>query len=113
MDEQDGLLKYKFEMWRLGLLEWKLLPHQDSMYRAVHDFIDYGKDIQYVLNCTRRFGKTSVLIIIALEYCIRNKNTIVRFAMPFQKEARTIIRIFMKKLLEDCPDDVRPQLHTT
>jgi hypothetical protein len=32
--------------------------------------------------------------------------------MPFQKEARTIIRIFMKKLLEDCPDDVRPKLHT-
>lgn len=78
------------------------------MYERLHHFIDTGEDIQYVMNCTRRFGKTSVLIIIAMEYCLRKKNTIVRFAMPFQKEARTIIRVFMKKLLEDCPDDVRP-----
>ena len=107
----DELQKYKHAMWRLGDLSWKLLPHQDTMYEALHDFIEHGTDIQYILNCTRRFGKTSVLIIIALEYCLRRNNTIIRFAMPFQKEARTIIRIFMKKLLEDCPDDTKPKLH--
>lgn len=97
--------------WRHGFLSWKLLPHQDQMYDAVWNFIENNDAswLTYCFNCSRRFGKTSVLLIVATEFATRNPGSIINYAMPTQKEARSVIRHFFRQLFVDCPEDIKPQ----
>lgn len=71
-----------FESWRRGLLSWKLYAHQMPVYNAVWNAINTNGILKYVINCSRRFGKTTILCLIAIEYSIRNSNSQVRFASP-------------------------------
>ena len=67
----DELLPLKHRLWREGRLEWKLLEYQEDMYEALWAFIEQDEELTYCVNCSRRFGKTSVLLIIAIEFAIR------------------------------------------
>ena len=83
------------------------------MYNALWDFINGSTpSLTYCINCARRYGKTFVLSIVSLEFCIRNPNNVVTLAMPLQKEARAIIRVTFKKILSDCPEHLKPTFNS-
>lgn len=94
------------EAWLRGQLQFLLLPHQKPLYDA---FRQAPSDEFFVALCARRFGKTTILILLAMEDCLRTPGTLVRFATTTQKELRSTIRPIVKKLLATCPEALRPK----
>lgn len=100
--------KIKHELWKRGNLKWKVRKHQLPIYEAVWGAIT-NKRSKYVLNCARRFGKTTVLCIVILEFAIRNANVQIRFAAPSAKQLEKIIFPIIAMLMTDCPSYLKPK----
>lgn len=92
------------ELWRRGELKWKL----DAVQQELYDLYYSGKHKTNTWLCARRTGKSYALVILALEQCIRNKNSIVKYAAPTKIQINTILRPLFKQILEDCPEDIKP-----
>lgn len=90
--------------WRAGDLTYKLRPVQLLMYKAIKS----GMWLKFVLNCSRRIGKSYLLCIIAIECCLRVQDAQVRFAAPTQKMLRKIILPIMREICKDAPEEMRP-----
>lgn len=95
--------------WTRGLLSYKLKKHQQPVYKAVWNSINTPDALKYVINCSRRFGKTFTLCLVAIEFAIRNTGVQIRFAAPTAKSLRKIIYPIFKIILSDCPDSLKPQ----
>lgn len=98
--------------WERGILSYKLYNHQVPLYAAICNAIETKGCLKYVINCARRFGKTTILCIIAMEYALKTPNRQIRFAAPTAKALRKIIRPIIKQLTQDCPEDIRPEWNT-
>ena len=96
------------ESWRRGKLMWKLYKHQRPIYEALWGAIDNDGVLKYVVNCSRRFGKTTILCLVAIEYSLRFPNSQVRFAAPTAKSLRKIIHPIFVMLMKDCPEHLKP-----
>lgn len=97
------------EAWRRGNLRWKLSPVQQELYELYYSE-------KYKTNtwlCSRRTGKSFALVVLALEQCLREPNSIVKYAAPTKIQINTILRPIFKKILEDCPNDIKPSLKTS
>ncbi len=93
------------ELYRRGVLFWKLHAGQKQMYDAIHA----STSKKYVINAARRLGKSYMLCVMAIEHAIRNPGSQIKFAAPNQKMARKIIFPLFKQILEDCPKHLRPK----
>lgn len=98
------------ESYRRGLLSWKLRPHQLPIYNAVWSAINNKRSLKYVINCSRRFGKTFTMCLIAIEFALRNGDSQIRFATTTAKSLRKIIYPIMKIILKDCPEQYSPNI---
>jgi len=58
---------------------------------------------------THNSGKSYSLCVLALEQCLRQPDSIVKYVAPTKLQITQIIRPLMKKLLVTCPEDVRPE----
>lgn len=96
----------KNELWRRGVLVWKLDEAQKQLYKKFYG--DDGRIHTWLLS--RRNGKTYLLIVLALEQCIKKKNSIVKIIAPTKLQINNIIRPIIRQLLEDCPEDIKPQI---
>lgn len=94
------------ELWRRGNLSFLLDANQLELYNLFHksDF-----KIQTWL-LARRSGKSYALCVIAIEQCLRNPRSIVKFLSPSKKQVERNIRPLMSQILESCPDELRPEL---
>ena len=92
------------ESWHSGDLYFKLLSHQIKLY----DQIKNSQNIKHVINCTRRFGKSYILCILAIEEALKKNNSLIRFAAPTQKQLKEIIQPIMQEILKDCPEWLKP-----
>lgn len=99
----------KAELWKRGLLRWKLYDYQQPIYSLVWDWIDNRESLKHVLNIARRFGKSHTLCLVAIEYGIRHPGSQIRFGAPTAKALRKIVHPAIKQILRDCPDNLRPQ----
>ena len=90
--------------WLSGDLKWKLKSHQIPLYNEIVN----QTGLKHVVNCSRRFGKSYILTLIALEFCLVNKNVHVRFAAPTQRQLKEIIKPILDKQILDCPTNIRP-----
>lgn len=104
----DQILAARHELWRQGVLEWKLSPPQKRMYEFWKD--SEGKTT--VFNCGRRVGKTYFLTVVALELCINKAGATVKFLQPEKGQIQTNVMPVMEEILLDCPADVRPVFKT-
>lgn len=92
-------------LWRRGNLQWKLRDYQKPIYEAIR-----GSDsLKFMLNCSRRLGKTTVMAIIVIEEALRTDNGLYQFTTATLKDMRGIIKPIFRDLLQDCPDDIKPQ----
>lgn len=94
--------------WTRGLLKYKLYDYQVPVYTHIKEAISNPECLKYVLNIARRFGKTTILCLIAMEYAIQNPDSQIRFAAPTNKNLKKIITPIFKMLLKDCPEDLKP-----
>ena len=86
-------------------MKWKLHDLQKKIYDSF-----YSSDIYITtLLISRQTGKSYLLCALAIETCIRKPNAIVKYACPKQKMVKTILKPIMRQLLEDCPDELRPE----
>lgn len=98
----------RYALWRKGNLEWKLDNTQKEILANVRQ--NTGK--VFVINCSRRLGKSYFLTILALEQCLKHPKSIVKFLQPEQKMIRINIRPIMEEILADCPPEIRPEFKT-
>jgi hypothetical protein len=95
----------KVEAWRRGLLRWKLDPNQQKIY----DIIKTQKGGSFYLNKGRRIGGSYFLAVLAIEVCLSKADAQVKYAAPTAKAVRKIIAPNIRKILKDCPSDMRPK----
>lgn len=95
------------QLWKLGELEWKLKAAQKELYH----FIKNNPNDTIVINTSRRYGKTTTFLILAMEQCIKHPRSLVKFSQPTQKMIRTNVLDDFNRLIEDCPKEMKPKFN--
>ena len=94
------------ELWRRGQLSYKLDVNQKLLRKVYQE----TKEKINVWLLSRRSGKTTTLINIGFEVCISKPGSIVKFLCPTKMMAKQNVRPLITKILEDCPEDLKPVL---
>ena len=71
--------------WETGNLEFLVKPYQLPIYQALWAAINNPDCLKYVLDVARRFGKTHVASIVAVEFAIRNPKSQINYACVTDK----------------------------
>lgn len=91
--------------WRLGELSWKLDANQESIYQQIHSC---GRK-RFVLNCSRRIGKSFLMVLIAIEAGLKHRKWKIKFAASTADDLEEIILPLFEEILTDCPEDLKPK----
>ena len=95
----------KHKLWRMGQISWKLKGKQEDIYK---NMIDAEHDISCIL-VSRRFGKSFTNCLTAVETCLQEPNSIVKYACPKQRQVQTIIKPIMREIFKDAPPEFNLQ----
>lgn len=93
------------QLWEAGCLYWKLDSNQESIYK----FLEDNESKICIVSCSRRNGKSFMLVLMAFEYCLRNPGTIVKFIQPEVKMIKRDIRPLIREITKDCPSALKPE----
>lgn len=99
-------LQVKHELWRRGLIQYKFHIVQKEMYDIYMNSPE-GSTLVWLL--ARQTGKSYCLGLIAVMECIKKSNTIVKLLTDTKLHARTIFEPIFREILDDCPDDLKPE----
>ena len=94
----------KNELWKRGALDWKLKKSQKLIEKGYLETT--GK--LFVSNCSRRFGKSFWAAKKCLEVALKGEKRKIKFASAFSTEVEEIIIPAFQFLLEDCPQEIKP-----
>lgn len=100
------------ELWYRGSLRHLLRPNaQTTLYDFAYDW--KGKNPEsadpIIFNCHRRLGKSFLLALMCIERCLRRSRQEVKYGAPTYLQCRDITRPIIERILETCPDPLRPQ----
>ncbi len=100
-------------LWHRGKLQWLLQEHQLPIYHMLWDVINSNDptETSYVINCARRYGKTFILCVIAIEFALQKKKRLIRFAAPTGSQLSKACWPSLDKIFETCPIDLLPKLN--
>lgn len=96
------------EAWRLGQLDYLLRDYQLPGYHAAKAAIADPTVLKFALDISRRWGKTFVLCLIAIELAVTTPNARIRFAAPTLDELAERVIPICEEILADCPEHLRP-----
>ncbi len=103
-------LRQKAAAWKRGQLAWKLDSNQAEMYA---EYRAAEKDNRIIVaNASRQLGKSWFALVLCLEFAIQNPGSQIKYAAQTAKQVRKILRPHLRALLEDCPEELRPKLHS-
>lgn len=94
------------ELWRRGVLTFKMHVVQKEMFEL---YLKADEQSTLVWLLARQSGKSYLLAIIALMEAIQNPNSIVKLLTDTKLHVQTIFEPLFREILEDCPEDVRPE----
>lgn len=90
--------------WKSGNLGYKLRPEQKTLRAKIYDAL-----VQLIVfNISRRWGKTYVLCLYAIEQAIQKKQKI-RYGAAFRDDLEEFVIPSFEQILEDCPDSLKPR----
>lgn len=92
------------ELWELGVLDWKLTEPQKTIKKGI---LEDSNKISVVL-CSRRLGKSYLVLSMATEICLKKPFAIVKYAFPKQNMAKKMLMPIFRKLFDDCPEHLKP-----
>lgn len=98
-------LKVVDTLWRRGNLRWKLDETQLDIVKA----IESTTTRKFLLLCSRRIGKSFVLVDLAVETCLKKAGARVLYVAPTGKDAAEIATDILATVLSDCPEDLKPK----
>lgn len=108
LDEELELLKLyeaedqsKIDAWYRGDLYHKLHSGQKLIYDTVRYLPKTVRDC--IFYCARRFGKSFLIVIMALEDCIRNPKEVIRIVGPELEQTIEIVEFNLDKIIVDAP----------
>ncbi len=91
-------------LWERGELSWKLRPEQLVLKLELEKLF-----IQLIVfNLCRRFGKTFLLVLYAIEQCIKYRQKI-RYGCAFLSELEEFVLPAFDFILDDCPEHLKPE----
>ncbi len=90
--------------WRDGDLRHLL----DSNQLAIHTQIFACLVLQFVIEASRKIGKSYLLGVVAFEAALRNPGKRINYAAPSGKEAIEITHPIMSQIAAQAPEDRRP-----
>lgn len=91
------------KLWRLGELSYILEPPQKRIYH----FMRHNEAKISVIKCSRRIGKSTSAIILAIETCIKKPNQVVKYLAPFKDEIKKSIEPTFKFIFEQAPNGLQ------
>jgi len=107
--DRDAILYQELvaEEWRDGSLAFILKPHQMELYKQMKDFLKrpQRKNLKFVANCARRFGKTFSMLSVAMELAKSKPNSVVRFAAPSRIQLKEILIPSFRTIIAEIPTD--------
>lgn len=92
-------------LWHSGILTWKL----DSSQRKIYETFKKSTSRLTVVSASRRIGKTTTLLVIALEYALQNPDVQIKYGAPTAKMVKKMIEPTLKMLMMDCPKELMPR----
>lgn len=109
------------EAWEAGLLSWKLDPHQLRVYEQYRDWElqepanDNAGEMHriFVLDISRRWGKTFLCVLIKIEDCLRMPGSFHTYACAFAKDIAEIVLPLADEICGDAPDHIAPKFQQT
>jgi hypothetical protein len=104
-------MKAKHELWRRGILYWKLHKAQKIIYKLIRSLPKDQREA--LLFCARRFGKTFLGVVLALEDCLQNPGVQVAIVGPKLKQTKRILAPIIKKIIQDAPKGLITQRRAT
>jgi hypothetical protein len=75
----------------------------------MHQDVSAAKGKKYVINSSRRLGKSYFLCAYAIEFAIQHPNAQIKFASETQRSVKKIIIPLFRQLLETCPKNLKPK----
>lgn len=88
-------------LWQKGILSWKLHQGQKEIYEKLRSLDP--KIQESLVFCARRFGKSTLGVIMALEDCLRSDQAQVRIIGPTIKQTIAIVAPILRKMTLDAP----------
>jgi len=97
--------------WQVGRLYVHLNPSQRKIYEAFK--ISTASNSKFVVNCSRKIGKSVLGLFLSAETCIANKNALVAFIAPTVDDVQEYVRQLYDVVFASCPEHLRPKLRKT
>jgi hypothetical protein len=90
---QASRIDVQNELWRRGEISWILYPHQRPIYQKIREVLasDDPDSNSFVIDCSRQYGKSFTMFLVAVEDCIRNANWTIVFIAPLKSQVNEII----------------------
>ena len=99
------------KVWEKGDLSYKLDPEQLKVYHQIRAWLDDpDRSRRFVLDVSRRWGKSSIMFLIAVEERIRypKRKRIAYWTDTGRMVEEIIMLEVFPWLFEDCPPELRP-----
>lgn len=106
--ENTDFLYVAREFWERGELDFKLHAAQ----RLLQETFKNAKGQLFVAVCSRQWGKSFWAVKIAVEFALNNPKAQIRYGAAFQTDLEEFILPAFDKILDDCPDHVRPKYNS-
>lgn len=98
-------------LWHRGELGWKLEAHQRTVYDRVREAMRTPNS-RFVLNASRRWGKTYLLCAIVIEFALMHPGACILYCGSSQKSVKEFILPAFHDIMADCPESLRPKVKT-
>ena len=109
------------DAWQGGHLSWKLDPHQLRVYERYRQWErlapanDNAGEMHrvFVMDISRRWGKTFLCVLIKFEDCLRMPGSFHTYACAFAKDIADIVLPLADEITSDAPDSCCPKFQST
>lgn len=95
-------------LWRRGNLDFLLDETQLKIQHAIRE----NPSRQFYLLCSRRLGKSYILVKTAFELCYKKPGARIQYLAPEGKDAADIVTDIADVILSTCPDDLKPKYNS-
>lgn len=91
----------KVEASNAGIYSWYLRDSQFEIYSFIHRSIDP------FIECARRFGKTTTVLVYCLEQLRNNPGFVVRWIEPWKNQCREIVQPEIDKIQSETNEELK------
>ena len=97
--------------WQTGRLYIHLNPSQRKIYDQWK--LKQLANSKFVVNCSRKIGKSVLGLFLGAEVCIQKKNALVAFIAPTIDDVQEYVRQLYDVAFASCPDELKPKIMKT